>query len=182
MCGSCEGRGGHPPWKLTGVIPHNREFDLGPSGRKYYSVVLSGRISTAVHTVTDRDPGCHSGLDNKCTVSGHPVINVLHNLHPEVIISEEGDFDHHEATNECLELMLVFCFEDNTTKATWTLCGGAEPCGVHTISIKTWLMRHEVHFEASQRRNGTLGLVAEQHLPSLRSLRYPQYTALHPRQ
>ena len=164
------------------VTPHNREFDMGSSGRKYHFVVLSGRISASVHTVTDRDPGNHSGLDDKCTVSGHPVVDVLHNLHPEVIISEEGDFDHHEATNKCLELMPVFCFEDNAKKATRILCGVAEPCGVHAISMKTWLLRHEVHSEATQERNGTLGLVAEQHLPSLRSLRCPQCMTLHPRQ
>ena len=159
--------------------PHNREFDLGSSGRKYHSVVLIDRISAAVHTVTYRDPGGHSGLDDKCTVSGHPVVDVLHNLHPEVIISGEGDFDHHEATNKCLELISVFCFEENTTKATRILCLGAEPCEVHAISMKTWQLCHDVHSEATQERNGTLGLVAEQHLPSLRC---PQCTALHPRQ
>jgi hypothetical protein len=38
-------------------MPSDREFEVQSAGRRYNSMILSGKLRAAVRMVTDRDPG-----------------------------------------------------------------------------------------------------------------------------
>ncbi len=73
------------------------EFEVKSAGRRYNSMILSGKFHAAVRMlVTDRHKG--GGLfkpDDKCSKTGHPVIDVLREMHPEARVPSEEDFDVH---------------------------------------------------------------------------------------
>ena len=121
---------------------HTHEFEVESAGRRYESMVLSGKIRAAVRMVTDRDPGGLFKPDDKCTKSGCPVIDVLREKHPEAVIPSDGDFDAHPGGPECLEAPPVYCYEETVAKAAAKLSGGAGPCGVEGILLRNWLLRH----------------------------------------
>ncbi len=121
---------------------HNREFEVESAGRRYESMVLSGKIRAAVRMVTDRDPGGLLAPDDQCTKSGRPVIDVLREKHPEARIPSDEDFDTHPGGSDALESPPVYCYEENVAKAAAKLSGGAGPCGVEGIMLRNWLLRH----------------------------------------
>jgi len=68
-------------------------------------MVLDGKISKAIQTVTNTTPGglfLSTDIDQK---SGLPVIDMLR--HPPISVPSDADFDMHDQTEELLESMLV---------------------------------------------------------------------------
>ncbi len=121
-----------------------RRADTTSLARKYHNMVLGGKVRAAVRMVTDRDGGGTYrpyDLDSKL---GRPVIEVLWEKHPAAHVPSEEDFDVHPGAPDCLDLMPVYCFEECVAKAAARLSGGAGPCGVELIMLKSWLLRYGV--------------------------------------
>jgi hypothetical protein len=86
-------------------------------------------------------PAAQKDLDLK---SGRPIIDVLREKHPAARVPLEEDFDVHPGAPDCLDSMPVYCFEECVAKAAAHLSGGAGPCGVESIMLKSWLLRYGV--------------------------------------
>ena len=128
-------------------MPSDREFEVESAGRRYNSMILSGKLRAAVRMVTDRDPGGLFKPDDKCSKTGRPVIEVLREKHPEARVPSEEDFDLHPGGPECFESPPIYCYEENVAKVAARLSGGAGPCGVDGIMLKNWMLRHGAHSE-----------------------------------
>ena len=79
---------------------------------------------------------------------GQPVIDVLRSKHPEPVIPPEEHFLEYDDPEECLESLPIYAFEENVAKSAAKLSGGAGPCGVDGISLKTWLLKFGAHSTA----------------------------------
>jgi len=131
-------------------FPHahtDRSLESESVGRRFNSMVHSGKLRAAVRTVTDRDPGGLYAPDNICTKTSHRVLDVLHEKHPDAHIPEKNDFDSYANSAELLEVMPIDCYEEQIFLRAVHLSGGAGPCGVDGSTLKEWLLRHEVSSE-----------------------------------
>jgi len=131
-------------------FPHahtNHSLELESVGRRFNSMVLSGKLWVAVRTVTDRDPGGLYAPDNICTKTGRWVLDVLREKHPDARIPKESAFDSYANSAEFLEVMPIACYEEQISFRAAHLSGGAGPCGVDGSTLKEWLLRHEVSSE-----------------------------------
>jgi hypothetical protein len=62
-------------------------------------------------------------------------------------VPSEEDFNVHPGAPDCLNSMPVYCFEECVAKAAACISGGAGPCGVESIMLKSWLLRYGVQSE-----------------------------------
>jgi hypothetical protein len=77
--------------------------------RKYNNMVLGGKVGVAVRMATNRGarrPYCPHNLDSK---SGHPVTDVLRDMHPDCHVPSDEDFDAYPDAANQLDTMLVYC-------------------------------------------------------------------------
>ena len=79
----------------------NRSLELESVGRRFNSMVHSGKLRAAVRAVTDRDPGGLYAPDDICTKTGHQVLDVLREKHPDACISKECAFDSYATALSC---------------------------------------------------------------------------------
>jgi hypothetical protein len=126
--------------------PRARPEDTTSIARKYHYMVLGGKVHAAVRMVTHRGTGGAYQLFDLDSKSGRPVIEVLREKHPASCVPSEEDFDAHVEAPDCLESMLVYCFEECVAKATACLSGSAGPCGIDAEMLKNWLLRHGDHY------------------------------------
>ena len=73
----------------------HREFEVNSAARRYNSMVLDGKIRSAVRTITDRDPGGLLAPDDIDSKSGDTVIDVLRGKHPDAAIPFDFHFDEY---------------------------------------------------------------------------------------
>ncbi len=97
--------------------------------------------------VMNRDGGRAYRLFDLVSKSGRPIINVLQEKHPASHVPSEEDFNAHPGIPDCLNWMLVYCFEECVAKAAACLSSGAGPCGVKVDMLKNWLLCHGVQSE-----------------------------------
>jgi hypothetical protein len=128
----------------------NRSLELESVGRRFNSMVHSGKLRAAVRAMTDRDPGGLYAPDDICTKTGHRVLDVLREKHPDAHIPEECAFDNYANSVELLEAMPITCYEEQISTRAAHLTGGAGPCGVDGTTLKEWLLCHEVSSERLQ--------------------------------
>jgi hypothetical protein len=121
--------------------------DATSLARKYNNMVLGGKIRAAVQMVTNRGAGGPYGPHNLDSKSGHPVIDVLWDKHPDCHVPSDEDFDAYLDATNLLDTMLVYCYEECIAKAAAHLSGSAGPCGVKAEMLKHWLLRRGVHSE-----------------------------------
>ena len=77
-------------------FPHahtDRSLELESVGRRFNSMVQSGKLRAAVRAVTVRNPGGLYAPDNICTKTGCRMLDVLRKKHPDACIPEEHAFD-----------------------------------------------------------------------------------------
>jgi hypothetical protein len=109
----------------------DRSLELESVGRRFNSMVHSGKLRAAVRAVTDRNPGGLYAPDNIFTKTGRRVLDVLREKHPDACIPEENAFDHYANSAEVLdEAMPIACYEEQISLRAAHLRGGAGPCGV----------------------------------------------------
>jgi len=132
-------------------FPHahtNRRLELEFVGRRFNSMVHSGKLRAAVWAMTDRNPGGLYAPDDICTKTGHRVLDVLREKHPDARIPKENAFDHYANSAEVLdEAMPIACYEEQISLQAANLREGAGPCGVDGTMLKEGLLRHEVSSE-----------------------------------
>ena len=91
----------------------NRSLELESVGRRFNSMVHSGKLRAAVRAVTDRDPGRLYAPNDICTKTSRRVLDVLREKHPDARIPEENAFDHYANSAEVLdEAMPIACHEE----------------------------------------------------------------------
>ena len=125
----------------------DQDVELESAGRRYNSMVLSGKMRAAVRMITNRDPGGLLKPNDSCLTTGRPVIEVLRMKHPVLVVPPVEDFDAHPGGPELLESPPVYCYEETVAKGAAKLSGGAGPCGVEGIMLRNWLLRHDVQSE-----------------------------------
>ncbi len=81
--------------------------ELESVGRRFNSMVHSGKLCAAVRAVTDRNPGGLYAPDDVCTKAGHQVLDVLCKKHPGACIPKELAFDDCANSAELLKAMPI---------------------------------------------------------------------------
>ncbi len=102
---------------------HGKEFEVESAGRRYDSMVMGGKLRAAVWMITARDPGGLFKPHNRCSKTGHPVIDVLREKHPEAVVPRLEDFDAYPDDEDSLESMPISCFKEQVAKAAARLSG-----------------------------------------------------------
>ena len=131
-------------------FPHartGRSLELESVGQRFNSMVHSEKLRTAVRAVTDCNPGGLYAPDDICTKTGHLVLDILREKHPDAHIPKECAFGSYTNSAELLEAMPIDCYEEQISLQAAHLSGGAGPCGVDGTTLKEWLLRHEVSYE-----------------------------------
>ena len=130
-------------------LPHDRVFELEEAGRKYDSMIRRGQVRSAVRVVTNRDLGGLFLPTDTCTKTGRPVIEFLHEQHPDAVIPEVSDFDVYSAkdTEEAKTTMPLYFTEEDVAKAAKNLGGCAGPTGIDGPMLRGWLLRKGIPSE-----------------------------------
>jgi hypothetical protein len=131
-------------------FPHTHSghsLELESVGRRFNSMVYSGKLRATVRAVTDRDPGGLYAPDDICTKAGRWVLDVLRKKHSNACIPKERAFDSYTNSAELLEVMPRACYKYQISMRAAHLSGGAGPCGVDGTTLKEWLLCHEVSSE-----------------------------------
>jgi hypothetical protein len=95
--------------------------------RKYNNMVLGGKVCAAVRMATNRGAGRPYRPHDLDSKSGHPVINVLRDTHPDCHVP------------------LVSCYEECIAKAAACLSGSTGTCRIEAEMLKHWLLRYGAH-------------------------------------
>ena len=85
-------------------------------------MIKNGQLLSVVGTVKQRDLGGLYQPTDKCTKTGHPVIDILRKKHPDGVVPDVTHFDTYpeDVSEECQTSMPVYCSEDDVTKAAKT--------------------------------------------------------------
>ena len=128
----------------NGVGGGNPAADEESITRKYYSMVIDGRLRVGVRGFTNRDGGGVMGMEDIDQNTKLPVIDVLKGKHPEMAIPIP---DEREAFEEYAEMAChieLDCTEENLQDIARKLQGGAGPSSVDTLALKKWLLNYGV--------------------------------------
>ena len=82
--------------------------------------------------------------DNLCTKAGRPVIDILREKHPDMMVPDLSDdgMAAFEEYAELFESLPVDCDAEVVEEVAAKLRGGAGPSSVDAIALKGWLLRH----------------------------------------
>ena len=140
-------------WKRDGVSEN--------VAAKFNSMVLSGKIRSAVRFATERGEGGPYRPDDPCSKTGRPVIDILREKYPKIRIPEKNakgkvpGFDDYN-----------YCWVTTPhTSSGWAimdvakkLSGAAGPGGVDALQLQSWVLRHGT---ASENLRNELALWSE---------------------
>jgi hypothetical protein len=119
--------------------------DEETKARAYNAKVLSGRIRSAVRTLTSRDQGGVLQPDDKCTKTGRPVLDVLRSKHPlmrdpapDLTDRDRGSFEPYSSLPEAVAIEIT---GDVVEKVALKLSGAAGPGGTDAVDLRNWLLR-----------------------------------------
>ena len=112
--------------------------------RKYHSMVIEGRLRSAVRMLTRREGGGVLSPEDADTKTGRPVIDVLREKHPDLRIPDLGqdDWASFEKYATCRESVPVDCTQEMVEEVAGKLQGGAGPSSVDAIAMRKWLLRY----------------------------------------
>jgi hypothetical protein len=113
--------------------------------------VLSGRLRSAVRTLTNRDSG--GGIlhpDDACTKYGILVLEVLQSKHPDLreppaVGGETGTFEDYAAVPTAIPVDLT---KETVEVDATRLSGTAGPRGMDAVSLRNWLLQFGKESEA----------------------------------
>ena len=116
-----------------------REETAEHRDQTYHSLVLHGKLWTAVRWITERETGgvLHPGY--MCTKTGNGVMEVLRTKQPEARTPTAASLDHYKRRPP--ELTPVDITEDTVMAVSGRLSGGAGPGGTDSVSLQHWLLR-----------------------------------------
>ncbi len=127
-------------------IGSNPEPTEEMQARAFNMCVLSGRLRSAVRTLTNRDGGGVLRPDDLCTKTGRPVLEVLQEKHPELrdppILEGEdssGVFKTYEGGAPAV--IPVTITETMVEKVASQLSGAARLGRTDAVNLRNWLLR-----------------------------------------
>ena len=105
----------------------------------YHSLVLRGKLRTAVRWITKQDTGGVLQPGDRCTKTGDRVMEVLRAKHPEARTPTAVSLESYP--DRPPELTPVDITNDTVTAVVGRLSGGAGPGGNDSVSLQHWLLR-----------------------------------------
>ncbi len=130
--------------------PSSRPPDEEAQARSFNARVLSGRLRSAVRTLTHRSGGGVRQPDDLCSKSGRPVWQVLQAKHPALRDpSSVGDADGAFEPYPDLPAPVPVCVtQDDVEAVSSRLSGAAGPGGTDAVDLANWLLRFGRESEA----------------------------------
>ena len=118
--------------------------------RSYNARVLSGRLNSAVRTLTSRGGGGVLQLDDLCSKAGRPVLAILQEKHPELrdpptVGLPDGAFEPYPS---CPTPIPVLVTAEDVEAIAPRLSGAAGPGGTDAVDLRNWLLRFGRESEA----------------------------------
>ncbi|KAI2506100.1 hypothetical protein MHU86_8331 [Fragilaria crotonensis] len=130
--------------------PSSRPPDAEAQARSYNARVLSGRLRSAVRTLTNRSGGGVRQPDDLCSKAGRPVWQVLQEKHPALRDpTSVGDADGaFEPYPDLPAPVPVHVTQDDVEAISSRLAGAAGPGGTDAVDLANWLLRFGRESEA----------------------------------
>ena len=130
--------------------PSSRPPDDEAQARSFNARVLSGRLRSAVRTLTNRSGGGVRQPDDLCSKSGRPVWQVLQMKHPALRDpTSVGDADGAFEPYPDLPATVPVCVtQDDVEAISSRLAGAAGPGGTDAVDLANWLLRFGRESEA----------------------------------
>ncbi|KAI2504762.1 hypothetical protein MHU86_9698 [Fragilaria crotonensis] len=130
--------------------PSSRPPDEEARARSFNARVLSGRLRSAVRTLTNRSGGGVRQPDDLCTKSGRPVWQVLQEKHPALrdptsVGEEDGAFEPYSDLPTPIPVCVT---QDDVEAISPRLAGAAGPGGTDAVDLANWLLRFGRESEA----------------------------------
>ena len=105
----------------------------------YHSMVLCGKLRTAVRWITEKETGGVLQPGDRCTKMGDWVMKVLRAKHLESRTPTAASLELYP--DRPLELTSVDTTDGTVTAVAGRLSRGARPGGTDSISLQHWLLR-----------------------------------------
>jgi hypothetical protein len=130
--------------------PSSRPPDDEARARSFNARVLSGRLRSAVRTLTDRSGGGVRQPDDLCSKAGRPVWQVLQEKHPALRDpTSTGVADGAFEPYPDLPAPVPVCVsQDDVEAISSRLTGAAGPGGTDAVDLANWLLRFGRESEA----------------------------------
>ena len=107
--------------------------------KTHHSLVLRGKLRTAVWWITERETGGVLQPGYRCTKTGYRVMKVLRTKHPEAQTPTAASLDSYPGRSP--ELTPVDITEDTVTTVAGRISGGAGLGGTDSVSLQHWLLQ-----------------------------------------
>ena len=105
----------------------------------YHSLVIRGKLRSAVRWITERETGGVLQPGGRCEKTGDRVLKVLRAKHPEARPPTAASLTPY--TGGPPEITPVEITNDTVTAVARRLSGGAGPRGTDSVSLQHWLLR-----------------------------------------
>ena len=116
-----------------------REETVDHRSQTYHSLVLRGKLRSAVRWITDRETGGVLQPGDRCEKTGDWVLEVLRAKHPEVRTPTAASLTTY--TGCPTELIPVDITDDTVTAVAERLSGGAGPGRTNSVPLQHWILR-----------------------------------------
>ena len=136
-----DARGRHPNLRTCAqyLTAAHREESEEHRAQNFHSLVLQGKLRTAVRWITDRETGGVLQPAERYTNTGERVMEVLHTKHLEALPPTVASLDLYP---DCpLEIVLVDITNNTLTSVVGRLSGGDGPGGTDSVRLQNWLLR-----------------------------------------
>ena len=111
-----------------------REVDSPEHGAKiYHSLVLRGKLQSAVHSITEREKGGVFQPEDMCPKTGQPVLEFLRSKHPKACPPTARSLEAYG--DKPLTMVPVDITDPTVTTVVRRLSGSEVPRGVYSISL-----------------------------------------------
>ena len=104
-----------------------------------HSLVLQGKLQTAVQWIMERETGDMLQPAERCTNNGERVMEVLRTKNPEACPPTAASMDSYP--DRPTELIPVDIINNMVTEVAGRLSGGAGPGGTDSVSLQHWLLQ-----------------------------------------
>ena len=130
--------------------PSSRPPDADAQARAFNARLLSGRLRTAVRTLTSQSGGGVRQPDDLCSKAGRLVWQVLQEKHPALrdpttVGHEDGAFEPYPDPPAPVPVCVT---QDDVEAISSWLSGAAGPGGTDAIDLANWMLRCRRESEA----------------------------------
>ena len=115
-----------------------REETVEHRAQTYHSLVLRGKLRSAVRWITEQETGGVLQPGNRCEKTGDQVLEVLRAKHPEAQTPTAACLTSYTGCPP--ELTPVDITDDTVTAVAGRLLGGARPGGTDSVLLQHWLL------------------------------------------